>query len=260
MKNILKIVAVFIYLLSFSAFAQTDNLNKTDAAGKKQGHWVKLDDDKKKIYEGNFVNNIPVGTFTYYYDTGTPWSITIFSKNGTVAYSKMFDAGGSLTGSGKYVSEKKDSLWNFYGRGGKLLSSENYVNGVKNGIFRVYYSNGEIAEEKSYKMGVLEGPCTKYFESGQLKYQGNYVKNKVEGKASFYHPSGKVNAEGTYVNDLKNGPWKYYKEDGTLERTDEYLNGLFIGKKDPNIIPKAQEEKEKKQFEQFEIKDPFGDR
>ena len=58
---------------------QNDNLNKTDAAGKKQGHWVKLDADKKKMYEGNFIDNIPVGKFTYYYDIGIPWSVTVFS-------------------------------------------------------------------------------------------------------------------------------------------------------------------------------------
>ncbi len=243
MKNHLKIFILFFFLLTLSAFAQ----NVTDASGKKQGHWIKLDDDKKKLYEGNFVDNIPVGKFTYYYDIGIPWSITIFSNNGKVAHTQMFDGGGLLTGEGKYVNEKKDSLWKFYSRDGKLLSIENY-------------SNGEIAEEKNWKNGVLEGVCKKYFESGQLKYQGAYVNNKVEGKAIFYHPSGKMSIEGVYKNDLKEGPWKYYKEDGTLERTDEYVNGLFQGKKDPNVIPKEQVEKERKLSEQFEVPDPFMDR
>lgn len=256
MKDILHILIVFFSLVSVAAFAQ----NKTDASGKKQGHWIKLDDDKKKIYEGNFVDNVPVGKFTYYYDTGIPWSITIFSNNGKVAHTQMFDAGGLLTGEGKYVNQKKDSLWKFYNREGKLLSIENYVNGVKNGVAIVYYSNGEMAEEKNWKNGVLDGLCKKYFESGQLKFQRNYVNDKVEGKAMFYYPSGKLNIEGVYKNDLKEGAWNYYKEDGTLERTDIYLNGLFQGKNDPNVISKEQEEKERKLSEQFEVPDPFGDR
>ena len=247
------------WLFSTLLYAQ-ESPNKIDALGRKQGHWIKLDADKKKIYEGNFIDNIPVGKFTYFYDTGTPWSGTVFSKNGTVAHTQMFDAGGQITGEGKYVKEKKDSLWKFYGRSGKLLATENYVNGVKNGIFIVYYSNGEIAEKKTWKAGVLDGPCIRYFETGQLKYQGQYVNNKVEGKVSFYHPSGKLNVEGIYKNDLKEGPWKYYKEDGALERTDEYKHGLFQGKNDPNVITKEQEEKEKKQFEQFEMPNPYQDR
>lgn len=254
------LIAVGI-LFSTVTFAQTAP-NVTDAAGKKQGHWIKLDEDKKKIYEGHFENNIPVGTFTYYYDSGIPWSISVFSKNGTVARAKMFDAGGKLTGEGKFINQKKDSVWKFYNQEGKLLSDEVYLNGVKNGPARVYYSNGQISEEKIWKNDVLEGPCKKYFESGQLKYSGAYSKNKVEGKVTYYYASGKVDAEGMYVNDLKNGPWKYYKEDGTIIRTDTYQWGKMIETTDKNknrdVITKEQQELEKKNSQQFELKDPHS--
>lgn len=254
--NYIKNIALTLFcLFAISSFAQNDSINKKDASGKKQGHWIKLDDNKKKMYDGHFINDIPVGKFIYYYDTGIPWSETVFSKNGKVAYTKMFDAGGKLKGEGKYVDQKKDSIWKFYNEEGKLLSDEIYVNGLKNGSCKVYYASGQISEEKIWKNGVLDGPCKKYFESGQIKYIGEYVNNKVEGKAVFYYPTGKVNAEGVYKNDLKNGDWKYYKEDGKLERTDPYIDGRFVGKKD--VISKEQAEKEKKQFENFEIKDPY---
>ena len=260
MKNTIKICTVILYLFNSIVFAQTDNLNKIDASGKKQGHWIKLDDDRKKMYEGDFADGVPVGKFSYFYDTGTPWSVAFFSNNGKISRTQMFDAAGKLTGEGKYVNEKKDSIWKFYSRSGKLISVENYISGVKNGNFKVFYENGEVLEEQNWKNGVQEGISAKYFDSGQLKYQRNYVNDKVEGKATYYYPSGKVNIEGIYKNDLKEGSWKYYKEDGSLERTDDYLNGLFVGKKDPNVISKEVEEKEKKLSEQFEIKDPYGDR
>ncbi len=260
MKNSF-LIAVGI-LLSTTIFAQTAP-NVTDAAGKKQGHWIKYDEDKKKIYEGNFENNIPVGTFTYFYDTGIPWSISVFSKNGTVARAKMFDAGGKLTGEGKFINQKKDSIWKFYDQEGKLLSDEVYLNGEKNGAAKVYYSNGQIAEEKMWKNGVMEGPCKKYFLSGQIKYSGAYVKNKVEGKVIYYYASGKIDAEGLYVNDLKNGPWKYYKEDGTVLRTDTYVHGKMTETtdktKDRDSISKEQQAEEKKKSQQFELKDPHSE-
>lgn len=247
-------------LFSASFFAQ-DAPNKTDAAGKKQGHWIKYDDDHKKIYDGNFVNNIPVGTFTYYYDSGIPWSISVFSENGKVARTKMFDAGGKLSGEGKYVNEKKDSLWKFYSQEGKLLSDEIYVNGVKNGPVNVYYANGGKSEIKTWKNGVLEGPCKKYFDNGQLKYTSSFVNGKVDGKVVYYYSSGKVDAEGLYLNDLKHGPWKYYKEDGTVLRTDTFVHGNMTEttdkNKDRDIITKEQQAEEKKNSQQFEIKDPF---
>ena len=248
-------------LFSTLIWAQTAP-NLTDASGKKQGHWIKYDEDKKKIYEGNFVNNIPVGTFTYYYDTGTPWSISVFSQNGKVARAKMFDAGGKLTGEGKYVNEKKDSVWKFYDQDGKLLSDEVYLNGVKNGVAKVYYTNGQVSEERLWKNGVQEGPGKTYFESGQLKYSGAYTNNKVTGKVTYYYASGKIDAEGMYVNDLKNGPWKYYKEDGTLLRTDTYQFGKMTETTDKNknrdVITKEQQEEEKRKSQQFELKDPYS--
>ncbi len=257
MKNSF-LIAIGI-LVSSAIFAQ-EAPNITDASGKKQGHWIKFDADHKKIYDGNFLNNMPVGTFTYYYDSGIPWSISVFSKNGTVARTKMFDAGGKLVGEGKYVNEKKDSVWKFYNQEGKILSDEVYSNGLKNGAVKVYYSNGQISEEKMWKNGVLEGPCKKYFESGQLKYSGGYSKNKVEGKVTYYYGSGKVDAEGLYVNDLKNGPWKYYKEDGTVLRTDTYQFGKMTETTDKNknrdVITKEQQLEEKKNSQKFEIKDP----
>ena len=47
MKNSFNFFITLLSFLSIAAIAQNDNLNKTDAAGKKQGHWIKLDDDKK---------------------------------------------------------------------------------------------------------------------------------------------------------------------------------------------------------------------
>jgi antitoxin component YwqK of YwqJK toxin-antitoxin module len=236
------------------AFAQ-DAPNKKDAAGKKQGHWIKLDENKKKVYDGNFTNDIPTGTFTYYYPTGEVKAVTVFSKNGTIARTKMYTVGGKIMGEGKYVNEKKDSLWKFYDEDGGLLSEESYVNGLKDGKSKVYYMSGNLAEERTWKMGVLDGPRANYFESGQIKYKGQYVKGKVEGKVTFYHLTGKVDAEGMYVNDLKNGPWKYYNEDGSLKRTDTYSYGTLTSP-DPNFVPKEQLDKEKRQYEGYEIKEP----
>jgi antitoxin component YwqK of YwqJK toxin-antitoxin module len=242
---------------SLGAIAQTDALNTTDASGKKQGHWIKYDDNKKKIYEGNFVNNVPVGKFTYYYDTGIPWAVTVFSKNGTVAYTRHYNAAGKLAGFGKYVNQKKDSLWKFFSEDSILISEENYINGLKNGSAKVYYPNGQVAEDKIWKMGKLNGPCKKYFESGQLKYTGQFVDDKVEGKSVYYFSSGKVDGEGVYKNDLKDGIWKYYQEDGKVRRTDKYVNGRMVESTDKDYVPKEEVEKEKINSQQFEIKDPY---
>jgi antitoxin component YwqK of YwqJK toxin-antitoxin module len=248
------IVVLFLLCFSFAGIAQ-EVINKTDASGKKQGHWTKLDKDKKKVYDGNFTNDIPEGKFTYYYPSGEIKAVTVFSKNGTIARTKMYNVGGKVIGEGKYVNEKKDSLWKFYDEEGVLLSDEFYVNGLKEGKTKVYYRDGQIAEERNWKAGLMDGPRMKYFDGGQIKYKGQYIKGRAEGKVTYYHPTGKIDAEGVYKNDLKDGPWKYYSEDGKLKRTDIYVNGRLSGP-DPNVIPNDQLEKEKAKYQDFELKNP----
>jgi hypothetical protein len=55
--NIMKIkLSIFIlFVLNvFVVHAQEVAPNKLDAAGKKQGHWIKFDANKKKVYDGKF--------------------------------------------------------------------------------------------------------------------------------------------------------------------------------------------------------------
>ena len=62
MKKLLLLFALF------TGFAAAAQVNHTDQKGQKQGKWVKTYESGKKRYEGYFKNNIPVGTFTYYFE------------------------------------------------------------------------------------------------------------------------------------------------------------------------------------------------
>ncbi len=258
----MKTRTIFLLLITFSfSFKNVEAQaapNKTDANGKKQGHWIKLDANHKKIYDGNFLDGTPIGTFTYYYDNGIQKAVSTFSDNGKVCYTKIYDAGGNISGKGKYVNEKRDSIWTFYNTDGKVISDELYVNGAKNGICHVFYDNGQLAEEKMWKDGKPNGMVKKYFMSGQLKYNGTMVMDKVEGKITFYYPSGVLQAEGMYKEDVKDGDWKYYEEDGKIKRIDKFIMGRQMNAKD-DYIKKEDEQKAREQSEQLEIKDPTQD-
>lgn len=243
-KSIFAFYAIF---LTVQLFAQSA-ANFTDSLGKKQGTWIKYDENKKKVYEGNFVNDIPQGKFIYYSGTGKPRAITVFSQNGRVGYSKHINENGRTVGEGKYIDQKKDSLWKFYDESGKIISEDRYLNGLKNGRSKVYYSNGQLSEEKGWLNGIADGSYTKYFENGQIKQQGQYVKDKAEGKTKFYFPSGKIGVDGAYKDDLKEGPWIHYNEDGTVKKKVVYVNGRSSEKEKP-LMTKEEEEKAKKQYE-----------
>lgn len=245
MKKIIVIILLSIAYTS-ATFAQI-GANYADEKGK-QGFWVGVDSTKKKIYEGHFVNDKPVGTFTYYYNNGSKKSEATFSPNGSQVYAKMYNIGGTFIAEGQYLNEKKDSLWRFYdAKNGKLLSTSFYRNGLKHGESKVYYPNGNVVESKMWLNGVAEGPCKKYFNNGQLRYDGNYHNNLVHGTLKFYFTNGKLYATGDYVNDLKHGDWVYNKKEGGFDHKEVYRHGKLLSE-DLNLITKEQQEKERLKY------------
>src|SRR5574344_1919675 len=80
MKKILLLISLFVLLsnISFSQVGLKENdtlINYVDINKKKQGKWHKKYKNGKTRYKGQFINDIPVGTFNYYYDNGKIKSI-----------------------------------------------------------------------------------------------------------------------------------------------------------------------------------------
>ena len=231
-------------------FAQLTN--QTDANGKKQGPWKKYDKEGKLKYEGQFKDDKPTGKFTYYYPTGKVKTESVFSNNGTITRTKSYDeVNGKLMAVGKYVNEKKDSVWTYYNVDQVVIATEIYTNGIKTGTWKSYYPDGKLLEVKTYKNGLLDGPWEQYFESGAIRTKATYVKDKLDGVATYYQGEKLKVAEGRFVKGLREGNWNYFKPDGSIEKTEKYKNGELVGgpqlKKDPKDTgtkppPKQEEE------------------
>ena len=65
MKLLMALILVFTSGLSIA------QLNQTDSKGRKQGEWAKTY-PKSRVYQykGQFKDDKPIGTFTYYYESG----------------------------------------------------------------------------------------------------------------------------------------------------------------------------------------------
>ncbi|MBN1650249.1 MAG: hypothetical protein JW857_02905, partial [Bacteroidales bacterium] len=79
----------FFLLLNFCFSSSLSAQNKVDENGLKQGKWTKYQNNKK-VYEGWFENDIPVGTFRYYYPNGHLKIETTFSDQGRLNRTKLF--------------------------------------------------------------------------------------------------------------------------------------------------------------------------
>src|SRR6056300_447001 len=102
-----KIFTVLFALFSLSICAQG---NLTDSSGKKQGKWVKKYESGKTRYTGTFKNDIPVGTFIYYFEReGGKMSEISYRGTTGVGYAKLYHRSGVLQAEGVYNAQVKDS-------------------------------------------------------------------------------------------------------------------------------------------------------
>lgn len=199
--------------------------NTTDAAGKKQGAWKKMDENNTCIYVGQFKDDKPYGMFTYFDVEGRKMTEMNFVKDG-VAYAKMYYPDAKLQAEGKYVNQKKDSVWNFYNVDGLFLSTENWVNGKKEGKAIVYHpGTKQAASITNFKNGLEEGEYIEYYLDGQVKMKTSYVAGNIEGTAIWYFSDGRINILGAYQHAVKHGKWTYYNSDGTVKGTETWAFG-----------------------------------
>lgn len=225
-----KIIVLLFVVLVNSLYAQT-----VDASGKKQGYWKKKDDKTGKlIYEGEFKDDKPIGTFTHYYPgDSAKRAVTYYKNGGKIAYAKLFhQLSGKLMAQGKYIDELKDSIWLFSDDGGVLLSKDNYNMGKKEGKCLVYLPDGALAEEKNFKNGLENGVFKQFYDGKLVKGEGKYVNGKMDGKATYYFPSGTIAATGVYKNGSKDGVWIYKDKDGKLKEKELFKNGQPATKKE----------------------------
>lgn len=203
---------------------QTENI--TDTKGNKQGAWVKKDEKGKLIYSGTFSDNKPTGEFIYYDSLGSVKAKSIFTDNGTKAYTTVFSQG-HIVSEGQYVNEKKHGVWKYYNHDSIVIAEETYEAGVAHGIWKVYYSNGALLEEMPYKQGLREGTWQQYFIDGPLKTKATYIKDKLEGLATFFHPNGRVFISGPYKDNFKDGIWMHLDDKGVAVKKEVWQMGYL---------------------------------
>jgi antitoxin component YwqK of YwqJK toxin-antitoxin module len=218
------LILVFNLLIIFTLSAQ----NTIDAQGKKQGKWVKYQ-NSNKFYEGQFVDDVPVGEFKYYYPNGHLKIRTIYTENGRLNRTKIFfDAfKEKLKAEGNYFDKKKDSTWNYYNEAGYLISIENYRNGLKSGEYKVFNYVGQLHLEEYYQNDTITGTSIEYFENGALFRSIIFKNGKRCGVFKLFYPEGNIKLLGNYKQDIRDSVWTTYTEDGQIEILDYYVKGFL---------------------------------
>ncbi len=244
MKTVFRhILLAFLALSTVAIYAQDDKdkFNQKDAQGRKQGKWRKFHRNGNLRYIGQFKDDKPVGKFMYYYEDGRPFTIIEHRAKG-VSYATSFHANEKPMAFGKYVNQKRDSIWTFYNyKHGIKIATESYIVGKKYGIHKVFYpATGKLAETKTYENDVATGIWTTYYENGNKKRECTLNNGILEGKAYYYYTNGKKQIDGRYKKDVKHGLWTFFKQSGGVEKQVKYVNGKPEGQKDDPLLPEPE--------------------
>ena len=129
------------FIITFISFfilaglsAQDPALNKYDREGKKTGVWETYYENGKTKSHGAFKQGHPVGILLKYYPGGVLQANMNFDESGRISYVKLYYETGSLAAEGKYIDQKKDSVWNYFSAyDSQKVSSEKFNMGKKQG-------------------------------------------------------------------------------------------------------------------------------
>ena len=202
----------------------SQDFNKTDSKGRRQGIWRGFYPNGQLRYEGQFKNDKCKGTFKYYDEQGNLKATNEFDKSGEKALNKTYAPNGRMIATGYYQNQKKEGEWKYFDEAsGQLRLVEDNKEGKVHGWSKLYNpNNGVLAEETQYVEGQPEGQCRKYSNTGTLLMECQYHKGQLEGPTKTYYPSTALKEEGQYANGEKVGLWKTYNEDGDVIAEDTF--------------------------------------
>ncbi len=222
-----------VSLLAGVLGSYAQELNRTDADGKKQGIWKKLFPNGTVRYEGEFKDDEPVGLFKYYYKNGKLRAINNHADNGTVA-NHVYHPNGKIKAKGIYRNTKKDSLWQYFNEAELLVLEENYALNEMHGAQRTYYANAKLGEETNFNHGVKHGVWQKFFDNGKPWLEANYVNGNLDGPFRIHTEKGRPKTQGRYSLGLRTGTWLIFNENGSVRTQDSYVNGVLKKQKFEN--------------------------
>jgi hypothetical protein len=169
----------FFLLVCCFPFYTIAQLNRVDANGKKQGHWVYTGKDRPssgykqdvKVEEGDYKDNRKVGMWIKYYPDGkTPKLKGEYVNNRPEGSYVKYHSNGKIKEIGSVMlSINVDSLKRFHENG--TLEYESVLNdqGKEQGSVKYFYSNGQLEFEYNVQEGIPVGEATRYYENGDVK-------------------------------------------------------------------------------------------
>jgi len=207
------------YIVSFLilTFSSLCAQNLVDENGLKQGKWEKKYDWGTTRYTGEFKDDLEVGTFKFYDQSGKLLSIREYQTPGGKAVCIMFDYDELVHAKGELLGKKKLGIWYFFANDERdTIGKETYVDGLLHGKQYTYFENGNPTEIITYNKGIKEGEWIEFYSDGKVNVKGIYKDDKLNGPIVYYYPNGEVRKKGQYTMGVKKGIWLTFDLNGKI--------------------------------------------
>ena len=218
-----------IVFLVLSSIAFGQEVNQTDAQGRKQGKWEKIyPGTRVYMYRGQFVDDEPIGQFLYFYKSSKLKAVIEHDSLSNRAECYYYHPTGGIMSSGILRDLKKDSVWVNFDKLGKVSSKETFKKDSLHGARIIFYPPAEGSKRQSasemfnYDNGTLHGEYRAYFESGRTKSEGTYEKGKKHGIWKNYHHTGRVMNLQRYKSGVRHG-WCTTHDESGKQITKNYI-------------------------------------
>ncbi|MBT4666816.1 MAG: hypothetical protein HOB63_09900 [Opitutae bacterium] len=121
--------------------------------GKADGSTVGLDEQNRKIFEGELQEGLAEGFWTTFYDDGSPrWRGQKKDGKNNGPFT-MWYPGGKKKMAGFFLNGEKDGLSTIWHPSGVKWREQRHEKGIPNGIWRSWGSDGTLVEEINYVEG-----------------------------------------------------------------------------------------------------------
>lgn len=230
------IIGIAIIIFSFKLSAQ---INQVDSKGRKQGEWAKAYPNSKVLqYHGQFKDDKPVGTFTYYYQNKKVKAVIKHESGSNRSVAYMYHDNGELMSHGIYRDMKKDSVWMNFGPSGRLSTKETYLKDSLHGTKTIYFVPEDPQDKRrivsaiyNYNNGVIDGAFTEYFDVGSVRRTGAYLNGQKHGEWMSYEPTGQKLNLTRYKNGARHGWCIAYEHGKEVNRMYYYMGDHYEGER-----------------------------
>ena len=169
----------------------------------------------EKTFTGK--NEIPDGTWKYYFDNGQLFASADFSvRHDFGSRWEFFNRNG-----GAYYPEKTDSVYvtdmGMFGTPSTVVfCKDNHKDVIQ------FYSNYTVRSTERLTDDVRNGRVFFYFPNGLPQVEANFINGQEDGPYIIYRENGIPYYQGKYEQGKRVGIWEFYDEQGNLSHTQDY--------------------------------------